>query len=157
MILVRQTREDVHRFAVLIACVAVVSCHGASPPPRPNGVPAEAVWAGGADGGTWIRCAYRTQEPHVGYDCELYNDWSGNLEASGRFVLAYLTSDGPEFPADPFSGGAPTEYQWYNGEEIRISERRTPYPDGWIDFPFGDGHGKRVRYSLGVEEEWQSY
>ena len=26
-------------------------------PPRPASVPAEAVWAGGADGGAWIGCA----------------------------------------------------------------------------------------------------
>ncbi len=54
-------------------------------PKRPEGVPASAVWSGGADGGAFFDCApSRSGEPNP---CTVYNDGTGDIYMSGRFVI----------------------------------------------------------------------
>lgn len=51
---------------------------------RPTGVPPEAVWAGGVDGGNWITC---TAEDHDFNYCVVYHDFTGDVRLSGSFHL----------------------------------------------------------------------
>jgi len=54
-------------------------------PARPAGVPASAVWAGGEDGGAFFECTPSQKgEPNA---CTVYNDRTGAIYMSGRFVL----------------------------------------------------------------------
>ena len=72
---------------MLIAATAVLfGCgHQHIPPDRPAGVPAEAVWAGGLDGGSFIRCEI---DPARNVDkCTVYNDYSGQIMEQGDFRL----------------------------------------------------------------------
>ena len=133
----------------------VTACRVAQPE-RPSSVPRSAKWAGGSDGGVWIDCEYTTKEPAVGYKCRVFHD-TGQVWSQGDFSLARMTKEGREFPAGPFVEGSIDSYEWYDGMQIHVSEDRILVPDGWIDHPFGDGHGKRVRYELGEEKESQSY
>jgi hypothetical protein len=55
-----------------------------SPPQRPKTVPADAVWAGGPDGGRFIRCDILAEAN----DCVVHNDSTGDVEMSGKFVLS---------------------------------------------------------------------
>lgn len=52
-------------------------------PQRPTGVPPDAVWAGGAEGGAWIRCVAEGARNR----CSVYNDFTGQLETEGLFVI----------------------------------------------------------------------
>jgi hypothetical protein len=67
------------------ASIAIgLACRSASGPPRrATGVPAAAVWAGGADGGAWILC----QPGGVSNDCEVYDE-DGSLMLRGQFIVA---------------------------------------------------------------------
>ena len=56
-----------------------------APMHRPKPVPRYALWVGGADGGTYIDCHYN--KPLDYDDCTLYNDWTGDIVASGHFIL----------------------------------------------------------------------
>lgn len=54
-------------------------------PKRPEKVPASAVWAGGVDGGAFIYCIpSHSGEPNP---CTVYNDGTGNVYRSGKFVV----------------------------------------------------------------------
>jgi hypothetical protein len=58
-------------------------------PARPKGVPASAVWAGGVDGGAFFACTpSRMDEPN---ECTVYNDHTGKIWMSGKFVLCGQT------------------------------------------------------------------
>jgi hypothetical protein len=56
------------------------------PPPRPVGVPVDAVWAGGADGGAFIRCVAVGQERANTFECVVFGDRDGEVVGRGRFV-----------------------------------------------------------------------
>jgi hypothetical protein len=46
-------------WVALISVLLLQSCSSTRPEPeRPSKVPKEAVWAGGADGGSYIQCTY---------------------------------------------------------------------------------------------------
>jgi hypothetical protein len=52
---------------------------------RPSGVPSDALWVGGADGGAYVRCT-------VDYvldvnPCSVWNDYTGQLGESGNYRL----------------------------------------------------------------------
>lgn len=53
-------------------------------PTRPRSVPAEALWAGGPDGGAWVDC---TQSPTGSFHCEVFADVTGALIERGEFSL----------------------------------------------------------------------
>lgn len=53
---------------------------------RPTGVPPDAVWAGGVDGGNWITC---TIADHPVFNhCIVYHDFTGDVRLAGNFQLA---------------------------------------------------------------------
>ena len=70
-----------------IAVLLAASCIGERvvPRERPTEVPSDASWAGGADGGSWIRCEVR--EARQANYCTVYHENSGDIIAEGWFVL----------------------------------------------------------------------
>jgi len=120
---------------------------------RPASVPADAVPAIGADGGSWARCEYA--EPPSLY-CETYHSSDGAVYSRGNYVLSIdgETSDSrDEVPiADLMSG-----FSLFDGKYLYLESGARLVPDGVIDSPFrGDG-GKKTVYSLGeiVSDEKQ--
>ena len=61
---------------LLCSCTIPYSCY--EPEKKPAGVPIEAVWAGGPDGGAYMAC-YEIPDDYNLVFCELYNDYSGSL------------------------------------------------------------------------------
>ena len=118
---------------------------------------AEAVWAGGLDGGSWVHCQLSTKEPTVTYDCVIWND-EGQPWSTGRYTYLRATrSAWVAVTGDVFSKATISEYDFYNGTSIVVSDDSRLEPHGWVDYPFGDGHGKRVRYALGERLEEKEY
>ncbi|HTF70148.1 MAG TPA: hypothetical protein VK638_46465 [Edaphobacter sp.] len=65
----------------------LLSCGPAElrPARRPSAVPGDAVWAGGADGGAYIKCTY-----DVARDvdrCSVWNDYTGQTDGPGDYRL----------------------------------------------------------------------
>ena len=118
-------------------------------------MPSKAVWGGGDKGGIWMDCKWKSKEPYSTYDCTFYNDHNGSVTAVGDFALAEQTND--DF--DLISGIGPfnPKLNFYNGDVVQLTSGKFLVPLGWIDYPFGDGHGKRTRYEYGREIETVSY
>lgn len=55
------------------------------PKTRPPGVPSDAQWVGGADGGAYVRCTVDAKE-NVN-PCSVWNDYTGTLIESGNYRL----------------------------------------------------------------------
>jgi hypothetical protein len=78
------------RFVLVLAfalVLPVLSCGPAElkPTKRPAGVPADAVWAGGADGGAYILCSL---DGARGVDrCSVWNDYTGKTDGPGDYQL----------------------------------------------------------------------
>lgn len=58
-------------------------CYRAYPPPRPDSVPIDAVWAGGLDGGGWVRCSTPSSEFNI---CTIYDE-EGRTPGPARYSL----------------------------------------------------------------------
>lgn len=71
----------------LAAWIACNSCkpYSAEPKQRPNGVPKAAIWAGGADGGSYVFCDVDSNND-VNH-CSVWNDFNGSLIESGSYRL----------------------------------------------------------------------
>lgn len=93
----------------------------AIPPPRPEGVPNTAVWAGGVDGGSFIRCSFESGDSLN--RCSVYNDYTGRLEAQGPFKIS-----GPS-RAEDFNRFA---YSAFDGKRIYLKDGSvlTPVAEG---------------------------
>jgi hypothetical protein len=75
------------RLSISALIVAFAGCDRSAslePKKRPPGVPSEAVWAGGADGGAYVHCAIDRQN-NVD-KCTVWNDFTGE-SVSGDYVL----------------------------------------------------------------------
>ena len=72
---------------ILALSLACVSCSVGSfePKQRPAGVPSRAVWAGGADGGSYVRCDIDTT--HDVNPCTVWNDFTGGIVEQGSYRL----------------------------------------------------------------------
>ena len=128
-------------------------CTQVEAPPRPSNGPPSAVWAGGTDGGAWIDCSFAWKEPHVAYTCNTFTD-SGHPWASGAYVLAEIRRNGSEIAYEPLGAFAridASDYISFSGTFINLTGDRVLLPHGVIDYPFGDGHGKRGEYIVGKE------
>lgn len=124
----------------LVGCQAKVAA-----PPRPATVPASASWAGGADGGAWINC---TPLDTGRFACVVFDDDRGTVWARGEYLL--------QGPASATSQTT-RQYRSFNGVQIDLVGGQALVPDGWIEFPFPDGGGKRQRFAAGrpVSEQQQ--
>jgi hypothetical protein len=66
----------------LLACRQPASLE---PKTRPSGVPGDAVWAGGADGGAYVRCT--ADVIHDVNLCTVWNDYTGGSIGPGKYRL----------------------------------------------------------------------
>jgi len=129
--------------------LGLVACQN-TPPARPAGVPTDAVWAGGVDGGNWLRCRWEGKEPAAFFWCEIYSDFSGDVVARGTYVLAERTDAGQWKTLSSLQPAL--DYEGFDGVVIYLGGARSLVPDGDIDYPFANGGGKRVRYHAGEQE-----
>jgi len=154
---VSQTDQEVSArvFGIVIALLAS-GCTTARTPERPSSVSSSAVWAGGVDGGAWIDCDPAAKEPHLEYACVVYTD-SGDVWASGSYIVAERRDGSLELSGGGLFPPRIHSYDFFNGEHIAVTDRRVLVPRGWIDYPFGDGHGKRVlnRTRLSWTPSWE--
>ena len=122
-----------HMAFTLVGMVLTLGCDAGpvKAPPRVGEVPATAVWAGGVDGGHWFDC-HRLAGGTPRYECSIYNDYTGEVEARGQFV----------------GGPAPVEdltFRFYDGAgRIALSDSTWLLAVDTLDYPFGDGSGKRA-------------
>ena len=72
-------------------------------PARAAGVPPSAVWGGGADGGAWFDCRRAAN----GYQCSVYDDYTGELWGRGCFVV--------RIPPKGNNAGKPLRFEAYDG------------------------------------------
>jgi hypothetical protein len=143
---------------VLLGLLLIASgCDSTQAPMRPKLVAESAAWAGGPDGGAWIDCAPSAKEPYLEYTCTTYYE-SGNVWSSGVFIVAERQRNGTYgFPSGPVLPPRIHRYQDYDGRRIYVSDQRSLIPNGWIDHPLQDGHGKRERYEAGTSVEEINY
>jgi hypothetical protein len=85
----------------------------ATEPPRPNGVPAEAVWDGGMKGGSFILCDVRITE-NVDH-CTIYHASSGLIWSQGDFRLT---------PDDRAAQLNELSFAGYDGMVIHLTDGR---------------------------------
>ncbi len=79
------------RQLLLVCSLAILGCTTPSPvsaPKRPAGVPADALWSGGADGGVFLRIAKKAGSPRLVYDVVVYNDFTGEVWFKGPMTLS---------------------------------------------------------------------
>lgn len=105
--------------SLLGACQCQVQSTDPEPPPRPSGVPAKAIWAGGIDGGDFILLSPATADGT--YPAKIYNDHSGDLEFSGKLRLK-----GPS--TVPIDVTDPKTYSDWDGESLSLRDGRTLTP-----------------------------
>jgi hypothetical protein len=80
-------------------------------------VPAEAVWAGGADGGAWIHC---TEEGTGNRNsCVVFDDITGRVLVRGDFVLKGMQHGVPV---------RDLRYGGFDGQDILLMDGRSLTP-----------------------------
>jgi hypothetical protein len=78
-------RGAVPPILVVLLSVSCAGCYREWPPVKPDGVPKEAVWAGGLDGGSFVFCDVDPAQD-VNH-CRVWNDYNGMLIESGAYRL----------------------------------------------------------------------
>ncbi len=126
-------------------------------PLRPLGVPVDARYSGGMDGGVWIRCL--PMDVAKGrYHCTVYQDNSGEIRTIGNYQMNRLIwKDKREMLLKSSNDYFSLMLNGFDGVRIFLSAGYLLEPDGWIDYPFGDGSGKKVLYQNGVEIREEAY
>ncbi|MBM7114200.1 hypothetical protein [Archangium primigenium] len=78
--------------AILVLCIASSSgctCTSSpTAPTRPAGVPADAFWNGGLDGGVFVRVRQKARKPRPVYDVTIYNEYTGEVWFQGPMTLS---------------------------------------------------------------------
>lgn len=72
----------------LVAMLHLTGCNEPAtlePRVRPSGIPKDAIWAGGADGGAYVRCT--VDLVHDVNPCSVWNDYTGEVVESGNYRL----------------------------------------------------------------------
>jgi len=92
----------------------------------------------------------RGKEPAAFFDCSVYSDQTGSLLAEGAYILGKCTPDTRCEPKASLDSGL--DFAYYDGVRIHLRNSYALLPDGLINYPFDDGHGKRIRYKFGVED-----
>ena len=109
------------KIGIFLILVCSLGC-GVSPPPRPNNVPAKAIWAGGPDGGAWIQCSPLSAEWE--FSCIVYRD-GGELWAKRTYYLRHIYWDKAQNKAIyslPQNRPSQLEYSWFDGDEILLTD-----------------------------------
>ena len=116
-------------------------------PGKPNDVPNDAAWAGGSAGGAWIACGQTTKEPYAAFNCAVYHQ-TGKVWARGHFIHA-RRENGRYMPVGiPF---VRLDIRSYDGVVIHQNNGTALVPDGVVDYPYDNHHGKRATYEMGRE------
>ena len=78
-----------HFLLLLLGLALALTACSKSPsePPRPKGVPEQAIWVGGADGGVFTYLERRPSDPAPIYRATIYDDVSGSPLFQGRMVV----------------------------------------------------------------------
>jgi hypothetical protein len=128
-----------------------VSCERQAPN-RPPTVSAQAVWAGGSDGGVWIKCDSLTSNER--FSCVTFND-AGYVWARGEYLIRTANWDSqrkaPSYSRLQQSPGQ-LVFSGFDGRVIYLQNSMVLLPDGVIDYPFPmlDTHGKKQSYKEGT-------
>ena len=155
-------RPAILRLSLSVVLMILCSACGVCPPPeRPTGPDTTAHWAGDCEGGVWIDCSTLVEEPYTGFHCSIHDHPAGALVAAGPFVLAEaIRSPGGEMKYRPQAAAfaePPSQYVGYAGTNIALPDGRFLVPHGTIDYPTGDGHGRRIEYRVGEARFEENY
>jgi hypothetical protein len=109
----------------LLVLLLGTGCHRQGhEPARPKGVPPEAVWAGGPDGGSFFLCIY---DKSTGtYQCTVYNDFTGKVDATGHFKASGSAN---------MQGSGALEYSGFDGRTIYLKNGGILEPTDDVQFP----------------------
>ena len=102
------------RKALILISIGLVCCKS-GPPDKVQGIPNNAFWVGGKDGGQWYVVDSIDKSAQTIY-CEIYNDSSGEIIASRKFKLhCHATEINWE--------NLPAEFNSYDGEYLLLVRR----------------------------------
>lgn len=103
--------------AGIVACKIRTERSRPEAPTRPSGVPGQAIWSGGAEGGVFLVVRPSgPSEPNV-YTGAIYDERSGGVVYQGRLILK--PANGAPVPvADPES------YSGWDGDTLHLSDGR---------------------------------
>jgi hypothetical protein len=107
-----------NRIFIVTLLFSMLACSQASSPPgRPDGVPSNAMWIGGVDGGAWVVVSKPAdQPPHVYYG-EIYGDQAGDKWYVGRLAL--------HPPNDPvLNMNDPETFGMWDGDNLLLNDGR---------------------------------
>jgi hypothetical protein len=115
----------------LAACGCDTGAQGDVPPRLPT-VPSDATWAGGKDGGAWIRCEVDLEQ--AANWCTVWSDQTGEVSARTLFVLRGTGG---------FAQAEDLHYSGFNGIYIGLKDGRMLEPlrfhnvkrDPWEETP----------------------
>jgi hypothetical protein len=112
-------------FAAVVGLGSVVACKtravATEPPPRPSGVPQNAVWAGGAEGGSFL-VLFPTTATKL-YRGTIYDDRTGAVVFKGILGL-----DGGS--AQPIDVKDPKAFRSWDGHTLHLEDGRLLTPRG---------------------------
>lgn len=109
-------------FALLLAFLISSACKiktiesDPEPPPRPQNVPSDAVWAGGLDGGSFI--VMKALSKPNWYSAQIYSDATGDLVFQG--TLALDQESGPVLDL-----GDPKALDGWDGDTLHLRDGRS--------------------------------
>lgn len=103
--------------AALAALLVMTSACQTVTPPRPRGVPAEAFWSGGPDGGVFVRLFREPADSSIVVRAEVYSDSTGAPLYRGPLTL------------EPASGTLPILhdprlYAGWDGQGLHLTDGR---------------------------------
>jgi hypothetical protein len=106
--------------AVLLAACVLVGCSTeVGEPARPAGVPADALWVGGVDGGVFVKVARATSGETGRFSGAIYYEHSGDPWYRGDFTLEPPGSGRVEVGrADTYSGWDGTSLLLRDGRRL---------------------------------------
>lgn len=138
--------------SIIVFTFVLFACDTNAPtaPERKTGIPENAVWAGGVDGGAWILCNRIGTEQ---YSCTIYNEFTGSIMAKGVFLHRKIFYDvkTKELKIQPASNtNTLPSYNYYDGEFIKLKGEEALVPDGEVIWPFDEEHGKKQYFKNGI-------
>jgi hypothetical protein len=87
--------------------------------------------------------------------CKVFNDHSGELWASGEFVIRESSWDAQKGKSTflPLKEKPDLiEFSAFDGKNIYLKNSLVLLPDGLIDYPFSKGGGKKQLFVIGNEQ-----
>lgn len=102
---------------VLVLLVIAACSTDIDPPLRPDGVPENAMWIGGIDGGAWVLLERRVGDPPRIYRAQVFGDQVGDKWYVGRLEI------GPNIAAVE-SITDPEVFQIWDGDNLLLKDGR---------------------------------